>query len=175
MARRDDEVDILETEIIKYLDRIRQGTLTQEEGATHQALMAAMMNIESFSDVLETDLVALAKTYLEGQYEEESEVTEEMVQGLWDRVRQGVELAVKAVGQNDQRAAQEVLLLKDDIRDFANRLFDLHTTRLNAEDPKYLQKVRLLMTFIEELRHMYTLTKRIAKTQLPVVVARQEA
>ncbi len=105
----------------------------------------------------------------------DSEVTREMVQGLWDSVRRGVELAVKAVGQSDQRAAQDVLLLKSDIRDFADRLFEHQTNRLQADDPKYLQKVRLLMTFIEQLRHMYTLTKRIAKTQLPVTVARQEA
>jgi len=175
VARRDDEVDILETEIVKYLDHIRQGMLTQEEGATHQALIAAMMNVESVADVMETDMVGLGKTYLEGEFEEDSEVTREMVQGLMDNVRRGVELAVKAVGDSDQRAAQDVLLLKDDIRDFADRLFELHTNRLNADDPKYLQKVRLLMTFIEQLRHMYTLTKRIAKTQLPVEVGRQEA
>jgi hypothetical protein len=33
----------------------------------------------------------------------------------------------------------------------------------------------MLMTFIEQLRHMYTLAKRIAKTQLPVEVARDAA
>jgi hypothetical protein len=32
-----------------------------------------------------------------------------------------------------------------------------------------------MMTFIEQLRHLYTLTKRVAKTQLPLEVARQEA
>ena len=174
VARRDDEVDILETEIAKYLGQIRQALLTEDEGATHQALMAAMMNIESVADVMETDIVGLAKSYLEGEFEADSEATQEMVRGLWDSVRRSVELAVRAVGQSDQRAAQDVLLLKDDIRDFADRLFERHANRLHTDDPKYLQKVRLLMTFIEQLRHMYTLTKRIAKTQLPVEVARQE-
>jgi phosphate:Na+ symporter len=174
VARRDDEVDILESKITKYLGHIRQAMLTKDEGETHQALMAAMMNVESVADVMETDMVGLAKTYLEGEFEADSEVTEEMVQGLWDSVRRGVELAVKAVGQSDQRAAEDVLLLKDHIRDYADRLFELHASRLHTDDPKYLQKVRLLMTFIEQLRHMYTLTKRIAKTQLPVEVTRQE-
>jgi phosphate:Na+ symporter len=174
VARRDDEVDILVNEITKYLDQIRQGLLTKDEGATHKALLAAMMNLESVSDVVETDMVALAKRYYEGELEAPSETTAEMFQGLWHCVRDSVELAVRAVGHNDQRAAQDVLLLKDEIRDFADRLFDRHTNRLHTDDPKYLQKVRLLMTFIEQLRHMYTLTKRMAKTQLPVEVARQE-
>jgi phosphate:Na+ symporter len=97
-----------------------------------------------------------------------------MVTGLFETVRRGVELMVKAVGQSDQRAAQDVLLLKEDIRDFADRLFQRHAERLHSDDPKYLQRLRLMMTFIEQLRHMYTLTKRIAKTQLPLEVARQE-
>jgi phosphate:Na+ symporter len=98
-----------------------------------------------------------------------------MVQGLFETVRHSVELVVKAVGQSDQRAAQDVLLLKGEVRDFADRLFERHAKRLHVDDPKYLQRVRLMMTFIEQLRHMYTLTKRVAKTQLPLEVARREA
>ena len=175
VARRDDEVDILEAAIMAYLGQIRQRMLTEDEGATQQALVAAMMNIESVAGVIETDMVSVAKAYLEGEYEASTQETQDMVKGLFETVRRSVELVVKAVGQSDQRAAQEVLLLKDEIRDFADRLFERHAERLHSDDPKYLQRVRLMMTFIEQLRHMYTLTKRIAKTQLPIEVARQEA
>jgi phosphate:Na+ symporter len=174
VARGDDKVDILEVEIMGYLGRIRQGLLTEDEGATQEALVAAMMNIESVSDVIETDMAGVAKAYLEGDYEASTQETHDMVTGLFETVRRGVELMVKAVGQSDQRAAQDVLLLKEDIRDFADRLFERHAERLHSDDPKYLQRLRLMMTFIEQLRHMYTLTKRIAKTQLPLEVARQE-
>ncbi|MDH3971799.1 MAG: Na/Pi cotransporter family protein [Gammaproteobacteria bacterium] len=175
VARRDDEVDILESAVMAYLGQIRQRMLTEDEGATQQALVGAMMNIESVADVIETDMVGLVKAYLEGEYEVSTEETREMVQGLFEAVRRSIELVVKAVGQSDQRAAQEVLLLKDDVRDYADRFFERHARRLHVDDPKYLQRVRLMMTFIEQLRHMYTLTKRIAKTQLPPEVAREEA
>ena len=175
VARRDDEVDVLGAAIMAYLGQIRQRMLTEDEGATQQSLVAAMMNIESVADVVETDMVGVAKAYLAGEYEVSTKETEEMVEGLFETVRRGVELVVKAVGQRDQRAAQDVLLLKDDIRDFADRLFERHAKRLHIDDPKYLQRVRLMMTFIEQLRYMYTLTKRIAKTQLPLEVARQAA
>ncbi|MDH3889296.1 MAG: Na/Pi cotransporter family protein [Gammaproteobacteria bacterium] len=174
VARRDDEVDILESAVMAYLGQIRQRMLTEDEGATQQALVGAMMNIESVADVIETDMVGLVKAYLEGEYEVSTEETREMVQGLFEAVRRSIELVVKAVGQSDQRAAQEVLLLKDDVRDYADRFFERHARRLHVDDPKYLQRVRLMMTFIEQLRHMYTLTKRIAKTQLPPEVAREE-
>jgi phosphate:Na+ symporter len=175
VLRRDDEVDILEAEIIAYLGHVRQSLLTEDESTTHEGLMAAMINLESLADVMETDIVRLAKTYLEGEYEASSAETEEMVKGLWESVRRAVELAVQAVGEHDQRAAQSVLLLKDDIRDLADRLFERHAERLRADDAKYLKRVRMLMTFIEQLRHMYTLAKRIAKTQLPAEVAREAA
>ncbi len=175
VARRDDEVDILEAAIMAYLGQIRQRMLTEEEGATQQSLVAAMMNIESIADVIETDMIGVARAYLEGEYEVSTQETQDMVKGLFETVRCSVELVVKAVGQSDQRAAQDVLLLKDDIRDFADRLFERHAKRLHSDDPKYLQRVRLMMTFIEQLRHMYTLTKRIAKTQLPLEVSRQDA
>jgi hypothetical protein len=79
------------------------------------------------------------------------------------------------VGQNDQRAAQDVVLMKDQIRALADGLFARHANRLRADDPDYLERVRLLMTFIEQLRHMYTLIKRIARTHLPAEVARAGA
>ena len=120
-------------------------------------------------------MVGLTREYMEGEYQQPSEETSEMLEGLWRSVRRAVELTVRAVGESDQRVAQEVLLMKEEIRDLADRLFARHAGRLRADDPKYLERVRMLMTFIEQLRHMYTLTKRIAKTQLPLVVARQEA
>jgi phosphate:Na+ symporter len=173
VARRDDEVDILEARIIAYLGQLRQAPLTEAESLEHQALMTATVNIESIADVIETDLIGLAKTYFEGGLERGSKETREMVEGLWVRVRQAVELAVVAVGQSDQRAAQDVLLLKDDIRDLADRLFERHARRLRADDPKYLERVRLLMSFIEQLRHIYTLAKRLAKTHLPEEVVKE--
>ncbi len=173
VARRDDEVDILTAEIARFLGRVRQNSLTENEGRTHQQLVEAMMVIESIGDIVETDMAGVFKSYVDGEYAATSEVTQEMVEGLWTCVRKSLELAVSAVGNRDQRAAQEVLLLKDNIRDLADRLFERHASRLHIDDPKYLERVRLLMTFIEQLRHMYTLTKRVAKTQLPVEIARE--
>ncbi|UCE89018.1 MAG: Na/Pi cotransporter family protein, partial [Pseudomonadota bacterium] len=175
VARRDDEVDILEVEILTYLGRIREGTLTESESLEHQALMTAMVNLESLADIIETDMVNLAKSYIQHEFAPGSAQTREMLSGLWDAVYRSVELAVAAVGENDSRAAQDVLLMKDQVKELADRLFERHAQRLRADDPKYLERVRLLMSFIEQLRHIYTLAKRIAKTHLPAEVAREAA
>ena len=57
--------------------------------------------------------------------------------------------------------------------DRADKLFERHAARLRSDDPRYLERVRMLMTFIEHLRHMYTLTKRVARTHLPIEAARE--
>ncbi len=98
-----------------------------------------------------------------------------MVRGLFETVRRRIELVVKAVGQSDQRAAQDVLLLRDKVRDFADRLLERHAQRLQIGDPKYVQRVRLLATFIEQLRNMYTLARRVTKTHFPPTLAQHEA
>ena len=174
VSRHNNEIGILQAAIMPYLGKIRQHMLTADEGTTQEALVAAMMNIESVTDVITTDMTFVVNAYLEGDYEASSQETHEMVTGLFETVYRGVELMTKAVGETNQRAAQDVLLLKDDIQDFADRLFERHTKGLHSEDPRYLQRVRLMMIFIEQLRHMYVLTKRIAKTQLPLEVAQQE-
>jgi hypothetical protein len=61
-------------------------------------------------------VVPLANSYLKGDYESASEETQGLVYGLWDSVRRALELSVQAVGENDQRLAQEVLHMKDEIR-----------------------------------------------------------
>lgn len=175
VSRRNTEVDILAAAIVRYLAQVRQTMLTEEEAATQQALAIALTNIDATTDVLTTDIIRLARAHLEGEYEATSETTREMVQGLWDSVRQGLQHAIEAVGNNDQRAAQETLLLQDDVRDFADRLFERHVRRLRPDDPRYLQRVRILLSFIEQLRHMYSLSKRIARTEMPVEVVGEAA
>jgi hypothetical protein len=46
-----------------------------------------------------------------------------------------------------------------------------YAQRLRADDERYLQRVRLLLTFIEKLRQVYSLTKRIARGQLPTEIS----
>lgn len=175
VARADDQVDILDVEIMKYLGKIRGNLLTEEENLEHQAQMTAITNIENIADVMETEMVYLAKMHIDGEYRQASEETREMVMGLWKSVRQALDLSVQAVGQNDERLAQEVFLMKGEIRDLAEAFFERHAGRLNTDDPKYLERVRLLTTFIGQLRHIYTLAKRVARTQLPEQLARDAA
>jgi phosphate:Na+ symporter len=173
IARRDDEVDILEAAILVYMGKIRKGSLTDQESLEFQGLMTATDNIESLADVIETDIVALARKAADVKSRSGDE-TREMLASLYTTVTQSVELAVQAVRDNDQRAASSVLMLKDSIRDQSEHVLTRKATRLGAEDPDYLNLVRLEMAFVDQMRRIYTLAKRIAKVALPPALAERD-
>ena len=173
IARRDDEVDILEAAILAYLGKIRKGLLTDQESHEFQGLMTATDNIENLADVIEIDIVALARKAANVK-SASSDETREILVALYTTVTRAVELAVQAVRDNDQRAAESVLLLKDTIRGQSENLLARKSTRLGAEDPESLNLVRLQMAFIDQMRRIYTLAKRIAKVALPPALAERD-
>jgi len=173
IARRDDEVDILEAEIFNYLGKLRRGTLTEQEGLEFQGLMTATDNLENLADVIETDIVALARKMAEVQSAPGDE-TRRMLRELHTSVVKSVELAVQAVRDNDQQAAESVLIMKDTLREQSEHLLQRKATRLMADDPDYLNLVRMEMSFVDQMRRIYTLAKRIAKIVLPPVLAQRD-
>jgi len=172
IARRDDEVDILEVEILDYLARLRQGSLSEEESREFQGLMMAADNMESLADVVETDLVALGRKIVDISAST-GEETRELLLELYTMVYRSVEMMTKAVRDNDQRAAESVMLMKDDVRELSERLATRKAQRLTADDRDYLELVRLEMSFVDHMRRIYTLSKRIVKVILPPALAQR--
>lgn len=173
IARRDDEVDILEAEILNYLGKFHRGLLTEQESLEFQGLMTAVDNLESLADVIETDIVSLARKAADLD-SAPGEETRKMLLEFYSTVVDSVELTVRAVRDNDQRAAESVLMMKEKIRDQSEALLARKALRLTADDPDYLALVRLEMSFVDQLRRIYTLAKRIAKITLPQVLARRD-
>jgi len=173
IARRDDEIDILEVEILNYLAKLRRSSLTEQEGLEFQGLMIATDNLESLADVIETDIVALARK-LSDIKSASGDETRRMLQELHISVAKSVELAVQAVRDNDQQAAASVLMMKDTLREQSDQLLERKAMRLMADDPDYLALVRLEMSFVDQMRRIYTLAKRVAKVTLPPVIAQRD-
>ena len=173
MVRRDDQVDVLEEEIIKYLGQLRKGMLTEQESTEFQGLMTATDNLETLADVIETDLSSVARRALDLSTAT-GEETRAMLEELYVTVLKSVELMVQALRDNDQRAAESVMLLKDSVRDQSERLLARKAERLTTDDPEYLTLARLQMAFVDHMRRIYTLAKRIAKGILPAALAKAE-
>ncbi len=174
IERRDDEVDILEAAIISYLAKLRAGTLTGEESAEFQALMNAANNFESLADVIETELVDIARKAVALGPTRSGTETREMLLQLYATIVEAVEQTVQAVNGNDQRAAESVMLLKNDVRDQSENLLARKAERLTADADDYVELVRLEMSFVDQMRRIYTLTKRVCKDILPAALVERD-
>ena len=170
IVRRDDQVDVLEEEILRYLGRLRKGMLTDQESLEFQALVTATSNLESLADVIETDLASLARKAVDLSAAS-GEETRAILKELYLTIVQSVELTVQGLRDNDQRAAESVLMLKEGIREQSNRLLSRKAERLATDDPEYLALVRLQMAFVDHMRRIYTLAKRITKDVLPAALS----
>jgi len=173
ITRHSDEIDVLIAEILKYMGKLRRGPLTERESTEFQGLMASTNDLASLSEVIVTDIVSLAKKSVNINTTSGDE-TRALLTELYTSVVNAVDLAVRSIRDNDQQAAESVLLMKDALRQLSDKLLERKALRLNADDPDYLELVRLEMSFIDQMRRIYTLAKRIAKVTLPAVLSQRD-
>lgn len=165
----DDKVDILEAAIFKFLSKIRQQCLTEEESKIHQDLMTATVNLESLADIIEKDLSRVARKYIL-EDREESETTRRVIAKLYKEIHHCVELAVKSMAENDQEAARKVIRRKETITELTDQLLVRKSERLGRDQTEKLALARLEMSFVDKMHRTYNLARRIAKIVSPVPV-----
>jgi phosphate:Na+ symporter len=166
----DDKVDVLHEAILVYLSEVRQHPLTDRQSAEFQSLMSATVNLESLADIVETDLSSLGRDYLDSDMQP-SETTRLLLRELGEQVVLAVREVIRAIREDDETAAAEVIALKDEIRRFADTALQRQSERIGVREPMHLKLVQLEMEILEHLRRIYTLAKRIAKDFVPEEVA----
>jgi len=166
----DGEVDILHGHILTYLGRISQKALTEKQTRILTNLMAAANELENIGDIIKINLVALGYKGIDLQVKI-SEQTRQMLRNLHGTVSISTELAIDAVMNSDEQAAQKVIAMKSDI----NRLMEsaaIHESRrLVVEEPNRLAAYTMEIDIIEKLKRIYYFNKRMAKSVAPEVAA----
>jgi phosphate:Na+ symporter len=173
IVRLDDKVDILEAAIFKFLGKIRQLPLTEEESKTHQDLMTATVSLENLADLVETELSSLVKRFIQKE-REVSETTRQIFKELYDEVFQSAELAVQSIQHNDQNAALEVINKKGHIAELAEILMARKAETLGRDRADELETARIEISLIDKMSRAYTLARRIAKITVPPEIDKNE-
>ena len=170
VLKMDDQVDILHEAILDYLSEVRQQPLTDRQSTEFQALMSATINLESLADVIETELVAIAAEFID-RTSEPDEATRLLLHDLADTVYQAIEDVIRSVREEDEKAAANVIAVKDEIRRIAEEFLAHQSQRIGIREERQLRLLRLELELLDKLRQMYTLAKRIAKEFVPEEVA----
>jgi len=170
VLKLDDKVDILHDAILEYLSDLRQEPLTDKQSDRFQALMSATVNLENLANIINDELVEVGKGFidLEG---EPSNASRLLMTNLADKVQHAIDQVIQAVREENETAAEEVIILKDEIRRIAEEFLMRQSERIAIQDSGHLNLVRLEMELLDKLRSIYTLAKRIAKDFVPDEVA----
>jgi len=166
VAKIDDEVDILHGHIVTYLGQISRKPLNEKQTDQLVDLMAAVNDLENIGDIIETDLVYLGNQRIEDDVSI-SEATQEVLEKIHSIVFDTANLAISAVTENDQKAAQEVIAMKSDITRLTDAAAIHEMGRLVAEEPHRLAAYTLEVDIIEKLKRIYYFSKRMAKAAMP--------
>ncbi len=87
-----------------------------------------------------------------------------------EAVSRSLEAAVRAVRDEDETAAEDVIRMKDEIHRLVARALEHQAAMLAAEDSQRLTIFRLEMEAVDKLKRIYALAKRIAKGMLPTAI-----
>lgn len=167
VEKMDDQIDMLHDLIIRYLGRVRMQPLSEQQEDEFVRLLSVVDDLESLADVIETDLVTLARDVLQTEQIKPSETVREMMKELHAQLVEALQAAIAAIEENDPRKAQDVLGIKDTIEQAIELALRHQATRLVPEDTAQLTGIRFEMEVLDKLERIYRLTRRIAKAALP--------
>ena len=166
VIKMDDKVDVLSEMILEYMSEIQQEKLSDENSHTLQSLMSATINIESLADVVESELSVICRKFLDHDLQESDEILDLFV-GFSKMVTEAFDKLVVSIKNNDELAAADVIALKEQIQHIVDDILKNQASRISVQTSKHLLLVRLELEMVDQLRRIYTLTKRIAKEFIP--------
>jgi phosphate:Na+ symporter len=163
IERMDDDVDVLHAQIIAYLGKISQASLTERQTGELIKLMDAANDLENIGDVIETNLIVLGHERIDAGVSI-SQPTREVLTNFHVAVNRAVNAAVQAVAQKNELAARTVTSMKQDIARIADSAAVHQARRLVAAEPNRIQAYTIEVDIIEKLKRIYYFAKRMAKT-----------
>ncbi len=166
VVKMDDKVDVLSELILEYMSEIQQESLSDESSHTLQALMSATINIESLADVVESELSEICKKFIDYELEESDE-TITLFAEFTKTVVDAFDKLVVAIKNGDENAAAEVIAAREHIRHSVDEILKNQAGRIGVQTSKQLLLVRLELEMVDQIRRIYTLTKRIARDFIP--------
>lgn len=166
VIRMDDKVDVLSERILEYMNEIQQESLSDESSHTLQALMNATINIESLADVMESELSVICKKFIDHGLDEDEESLA-LYAELSRTVGKAFDKLLEAIKNNDENAAAEVISLRENIRHAVDAILKNQAGRIGVLTNRELLLIRLELEIVDQLRRIYTLTKRVAREFVP--------
>lgn len=163
IATRDDYIDALHGQIVTYLGKISQKSLSEAQTRELLGLMDAVNDLENIGDIIETDLSYLGNERIDSGLNISDE-TREVLASLHEIATRSTILATEAVMTDDAEAANEVIGMKSELQRLTDWAAVHQADRLVVDEPNRLSCYTIEVDIIEKLKRIYYFAKRMAKT-----------
>ena len=180
IAKIDDRVDILHSATLDYLSAIRQQQLTDKQNQSFLLLMSATEDIARIAEVIKNNFIPLGYRIIDEKIielgNEDNSVIFQIINGLYGRVSDSVHHAINSVRETNQREAQTVVSMKSELNHLVSEIIEYqsHVSSTSIPHKQWMLLLRTEAEIIDNLKRIYSLAKRIARTNLPSVLLQEE-
>ncbi|MGH8071461.1 MAG: Na/Pi cotransporter family protein [Candidatus Entotheonellia bacterium] len=161
ISEADDYVDYLEHHIKLYLTKLSRSALTDEQAARELELIAFTSDLETIGDIVDIDLMHLAKKKIRKGLEFSKEGTEE-IRGFHARVMENFELSIAAFTSGDVELARKLLRHKVKIAETAQDLTEAHIQRLHQGLRESIETSSIHLDLLSNLKRINSQLSNIA-------------
>ncbi len=165
IQEKDDQVDILDREIKHYLTKLSQQSLTDEQSKREIGILAFVNNMENIGDIVDKNLMDLAKKKLNKAVHFSEPGLREIVQ-LHKKVLQNLELAISAFASNDPALAQQVLERKLEISQTERKFRQAHIQRLHDG---YRESIDTSEIHLDVLTNLKRINSHVTAVAYPIL------
>jgi phosphate:Na+ symporter len=166
LARQHDQVVALREAVIAYLQRVGRGELSDAEADEHANLVAATGEVENLSAAISRDLAPLVRSMKEADIAPSKE-TIELLDRLFETIRECAHAALQALVTGDERAAQTVVARRAAVLDLTSGLHRAQSAQLAQDDSDRLLRHRVQFEMVDKLRRVYSVSEHMAISVLP--------
>ncbi len=165
IQEKDDQVDTLDREIKHYLTKLSQQSLTDEQSKREIGILAFGNNMENIGDIVDKNLMDLAKKKLsKGVHFSEPGLKEIVL--LHKKVLQNLELAISAFASGDPALAQQVLERKLEISQTERKFRQAHIQRLHEG---YRESIDTSEIHLDVLTNLKRINSHITAVAYPIL------
>ncbi len=170
LAKRDDEVDDLQTAILNYLARIDAPKLAAKDQAAINQTIALVNSWENIGDLLDSHVLPLGHDRLETGHAI-GDKTKQTLFELHQALLQDMRLALLVTTKGDPQDAEKLTASKAAFQKLADDAESDLRSSLVGRDPERMELFRLESDLISNFKHIHHHTRRPAQLALEAAKA----
>lgn len=161
IEKRDDYVDLLEREIKMYLTRLSNESLTPQQSRMEHGLLAFINDLENIGDVVDKNLMELAKKKMKNALVFSQEGINE-IESFHRKVMENFEIGVSAFVSGEAELAKRLLQNKIEIAEMERNLRQAHIHRLHKGLKESIDTSSIHLDILSNLRRINSYISNVA-------------